>query len=786
MKGFLILLVTAIVVCVGNRTQGVHKHRHGRTGQKPERDTGSITLKPGTTKNKLFPGYGTNFRYIGEVKNGLDRVTVVTSIPIPKYSDIEIKPIVFNNCSEDLWRYGARTRGYPQHETYDKCNRVLAQARFYQSQQEELQFLLRQLLTHDLYSVLPELNQTPSMYNYESRKNNKPAELPNPHRMNFTDETVNNTAWTRGRRGFGSILAKAIPGLITLAIESVSSYIKGKQQQRINTAVEELRSDDNKIKNDLKQYRNELLMYGRYNLKSLRGIINTINALHKKQNHFEWAVKQKDFNFRKSDMNAVNYNFEVMMYLKNVREEHVVSYREAVKAARDLLNGIAIVTQGRLPRALISDNQLREILGKVDAMVKRNYPDYVLAAKHISHYRDMKMVTFSVDQQAHSLILTFPAFIKNYKQPPLSLYEVETVPVPIIDKNVKADSYSQVRIEKSYIAAGTDYYIQLRISELLMCKSIRYIYYCEELFVIKHKSRHSCVSAIFYNLGPATVTKNCRFDYYYNITVPPVILDGGRDVLLANFHGPRSLKCSSVNGGLAKPAPENTYAVVNREFLCDCQLDLEHASVLRQLSSCSKSSSSKMHMKFTINLAFWEMFKKRSPNSASNIQPQYAEEAQTFSVELYDLQIGKLDQPMDLERFMETMDTNGQKISTAEEREAEQPMQKIMPRWLNNVLVMTCTAMTTVLMIIILVLLAKHFKMKALVSMLAIQTVPPPAEAVNLTAAMMSAMIAPDPAIGTKVVCAYPVAVIWQNILGYLVLIYAITQFFRPITWCKG
>ena len=771
---------------MGNRTQGVHKHRHGKTGHKPEKDTGSITLKPGTAKNKLFPGYGTNFRYIGEVKNGLDRVTVVTSIPIPKYSDIEVRPIVFNNCTEDLWRHGARTRGYPQHETYTKCNRVLAQAKFYQSQQEELQFLLRQLLTHDLYSVLPELNQTPSMYNHGPSYNIRPVELLDPYGTKFTAKAVNDTAQIRGKRSFGSILAKAIPGLITLAVESVSSYIKGKQQQRINTAVEEFRDDDNKIKNDLKQYRNELLMYGRYNLKSLRDIINTINALHDKQTYFERAVKQKDFNFRKSDMDAVNYNFEVMMYLQNVREEHVVTYREAVKATRDFLDGIAIVTQGRLPRALISDNQLREILGKVDAMVKRNYPDYVLAAKHISHYRDMKMVTFSLDQQAHSLILTFPAFIKNYRQPPLSLYEVETVPVPIIDKNVKADSYSQVRIEKSYIAAGTDYYIQLRISELLMCKSIRYIYYCEELFVIKHKSRHSCVSAIFYNLGPATVIKNCKFDYYYNITVPPVILDGGRDVLLANFHGPRSLKCSSVNGGLAKPAPENTYAVVNREFLCDCQLDLEHASVLRQLSSCPKSSSSKMHMKFTINLAFWEMFKKRSPNSASNIQPQYAEEAQTFSVELYDLQIGKLDQPIDPERFMETIDTNGQKISTVEEREAEQPMQKIMPRWLNNVLVMTCTAMTTVLMIIILVLLAKHFKMKALVSMLATQAVLPPAEAVNLTAAMMSAMIAPDPAIGTKVVCAYPVAVIWQNILGNLVLIYAITQFFRPVTWCKG
>ena len=77
-----------------------------------------------------------------------------------------------------------------------------------------------------------------------------------------------------------------------------------------------------------------------------------------------------------------------------------------------------------------------------------------------------------------------------------------------------------------------------------------------------------------------------------------------------------------------------------------------------------------------------------------------------------------------------------------------------MPRWLNNVLVMTCTAMTTVLMIVILLLLAKHFKMKALVSMLAISSLPLPAEAANFTAVVIaSALVAPNPAIRTKEVC---------------------------------
>ena len=96
----------------------------------------------------------------------------------------------------------------------------------------------------------------------------------------------------------------------------------------------------------------------------------------------------------------------------------------------------------------------------------------------------------------------------------------------------------------------------------------------------------------------------------YNATVPPAILDGGKEVLLAKFYGQRSLKCASQNGALAKSIPAHTYAIVQREFLCDCQLDLEHASVLYRLNACSGSKSQNLVMKFVVNLAFWEMLKK--------------------------------------------------------------------------------------------------------------------------------------------------------------------------------
>ena len=76
------------------------------------------------------------------------------------------------------------------------------------------------------------------MYSQGPTHRTKPNDRSDPYEREFTARTWNETVQIRERRGFGSLLVNAIPGLIILAIESVSSYIKGKQQQRINTEDE--------------------------------------------------------------------------------------------------------------------------------------------------------------------------------------------------------------------------------------------------------------------------------------------------------------------------------------------------------------------------------------------------------------------------------------------------------------------------------------------------------------------------------------------------------------------
>ena len=824
MKVVFILIVTAFTICL---SRGLPRHRHKKFPQRREtkQQDAYIGPKPGTKHNRLFPEYGTNFRYVGEVKHGLDRVTVVTSIPIPKYSDIKKKPLDFN-CTIDLSRKEARTHGSYQYRVHEYCAKVQPYIKYMQTQQKSLVHSLRQLLIHDLYAALPELHPDYEIQNDKSDES--PSSLPEDEKE-----------LKRERRGIGAIFSSVLPGLITLAVESLTSWIKGKQQNRIHQAVDKMRKTESDVKNTLTQYQEDFLMYGKYSVESLNKVIDTLNSLHDKHTELEKLVTTKMFTEVESMGDALDYSVELQLFLAMAQEEHVTKYKEVFKAGKELLDAIAILSQRRLPRSLFPDQRIEGILAQVDKMVRLRYPDYELAANHISHYRDMELVTFSVDRITHSLVVTFPVFIKDYKQPPLSLFEIETVPVPIPDRNKQADSYSQVRIQKNFIAAGMDYYIQIRMTEMLMCKSIGYIYYCEELFVVKHKSKHSCASAIFYELGPSQVIKNCKFDYLYNETVQPVILDGGKDTLLANFQGPRSLKCTSVNGGLAKPAPEHTYAVVDREFLCDCQLDLEHASVLRQLSSCNRERSSKLVMQFHVNIAFWELLRERSPQTAELVQPKFTDHRQIFEIKLFEGKPRRLDQPTDLETFMEKIDKNGKKIPSKSIIESKAQTKPILPRWIINILVIISTVVSTLLALMVLVLLTKHLKIKSLLATLVLSTLPPPpeataydlgqtdlsqnsvlnlfhkqfpkteietythipdklcenckifqrlkgpAESVNKPNALIS-VESKAPVEPRKVVCSYPITTMWSNVLGSMVICYAIVRYIKPMTWYRG
>ena len=77
----------------------------------------------------------------------------------------------------------------------------------------------------------------------------------------------------------------------------------------------------------------------------------------------------------------------------------------------------------------------------------------------------MQLVTFGIDRDKN-LIVQFPVFIQPYTQQPLILYQIETVPVPIIDQNTQAQSYTHLQVKKPYIALNSKTFIFIRQQEL--------------------------------------------------------------------------------------------------------------------------------------------------------------------------------------------------------------------------------------------------------------------------------------------------------------------------------
>ena len=129
-------------------------------------------------------------------------------------------------------------------------------------------------------------------------------------------------------------------------------------------------------------------------------------------------------------------------------------------------------------------------------------------------YYDIQLVTFGIGKDK-ILIIQFPVFIQPYTLQPLILYQLEMVPVAVVDQNDRAHSYTYLQVKKPYIALNLETYVSLRQQELRTCKRIGYEFYCEELFVVKHKTSYSCESAIYFNLDTDIIKENCNFRFYY-------------------------------------------------------------------------------------------------------------------------------------------------------------------------------------------------------------------------------------------------------------------------------
>ena len=91
--------------------------------------------------------------------------------------------------------------------------------------------------------------------------------------------------------------------------------------------------------------------------------------------------------------------------------------------------------------------------------------------------------------------------------------------------------------------------------------------------------------------------------FYYNKTdITPAVLDGGNEIILANWPTDKHINCS-INKDIPIEIPSHPYVLVIRSVLSNCKIEAENNYLLESFTAYYDNNS-KLVMYFTVNNAF--------------------------------------------------------------------------------------------------------------------------------------------------------------------------------------
>ena len=616
-------------------------------------------------KNILRFPYGVNFKHKGKLHHSLDRVWIVTKVPIPSMKEVPpfAVPISQGCGNDEIYNHKESTRNYLQKMCIFLKPRLLRIKR----QHEELMKKLAYHLDTEMYTNFPHL------------------------KMQELDPTSRDA---RPKRGLITIATT----LFTVASEVVSAFINYQKHKAINAALIEMEKRENEMENKVQKLAEHFTLFGKYDLQNTEAIIDTLEALVLNVTTLHGLIR--DFTDTNDWTTRIGYNdaerrdtYRILMeeYTDQLELQYVDTYEKLLEYVLDNRRAINKMQKGYLPMELFPANRLQEIIKQVTDNILQYHPDHELAITDLNQYYDMKMITLQVSPQDHSLVITFPIFIKPQEVQILDLYEIEETFVPIQDMNQNLSSYTRIKINKPYIATAQDQYIQIRTTELTNCKHISFQIYCDEMFLIRSKNQDTCESALFYKPGkPELVKEECDIEFRLNQTVTPTILDGGNKIVLANFQQLKRLKCRNRRHNVK--LPEGEYSIIDRDILCQCSILTGDTVILPSLDSCNLThtnmtrTANKNILWFTINIPFYTYLKELGvqQKDIDSLTTNLTKTQQTFQISLTPLK-GLSAQPKTLEALRKRTQQQEHFLEEIENLNKNTINRKNVTQLLNNV-----------------------------------------------------------------------------------------------------
>ena len=175
----------------------------------------------------------------------------------------------------------------------------------------------------------------------------------------------------------------------------------------------------------------------------------------------------------------------------------------------------------------------------------------------------------------------------------MSLFSIETVPVPLDAETYIGDKreYTQIILETEYIALTDNNYVPLTQVQISLCAKIGYMYYCEYAHLLKKRTDHTCMSAIYYNQESEIKANQCKTIVIFDNTLESKILDASNILILLNLQKPWTIACKDVSRVFE--IEYSTYCILNRSEFCECSLTAGNYLLSQTDTNCRDMSEAR-------------------------------------------------------------------------------------------------------------------------------------------------------------------------------------------------
>ena len=504
------------------------------------------------TKGQIYPQYGVNFAKVGYLEHSLNKYYLIVGWELPTYKNIEIKNLTLN-CSN-----------FPESIILqDICKTFQPILGEIANKEAMYKQKLNDIMHKELEVIVP---------NY---KNKRPKRFVNL--LSQVAGMVFQGLSDRSRKRDVKSLKRGIQILNDQAKINRKKIISLKQDMR---TVATAQADT--IKHIQSQISSTNLVLKDLTLK-VGEIVRNVSY-----------ITEYSKNNRKAIMLLTHLTSQIYALTLN----KLSHYESLVKELDKMLIGIDNLSSGKISTQLLSASKLREFLDHIEEELGENYPEYKLLFENLYQYYDFSMSYFEF--RDNRIVISIPIYIQHFMQETLTIYSLDTVPVPYNMGGVDGNAYTWLRPKERYLAINKAMFTEFSDRQLAKCRKLGLTYFCEESLLLTHRGKPDCFVSIFDKVTDIDTLNQCDFEYYQYLDPAPKIIDSGNDILLSNLDGPWMLYCNQYRE-LPLELAHSKYAIIKKDQLCKCDLSLGKYFIHENLLRCNHSEE-KLKLYKTINM----------------------------------------------------------------------------------------------------------------------------------------------------------------------------------------